>query len=181
MDENDAQGCADHDIVNKGGRPTLYKPEYCDRLLFLAEQGKHIYEWAHALGVTTKTLYNWERDHPQFLHAFTRAKEAGIAWLEKEGRENLSNRDFKDRLFEFMYRSKTEGLQATTVHLPKLGEAKSFSERCTVIIEAVAVGEITVMQAQSLINVVSSAAKVDEITQLKAEVEAMENIQGSRE
>ena len=172
MDENIAQGCA---VTVKTGRPSLYQDAYCDKVIELAKQGQFIYQIAHSLGVTTKTLYNWERDHEVFLHALTRAREIALAYWETFALSRLESRDFQAKLYEFIIRSKTEGMQASTVNLPEIKEATTYSHKCEVIIHAVADGRITVLQAQSLINIVSVAAKVEEVTDLKAKIKLIED------
>lgn len=84
------------------GRPTLYKPEYCEQLLSyfereaadrtpinlvvatsdkgqsfkpIARPFPTLEKWAHDIGVTTMTMRDWEGKHPDFLAAVARAKE----------------------------------------------------------------------------------------------------------
>jgi transposase-like protein len=57
-----------------GGRPSDYKPEYCELLIKHAEEGYSFESFAGRIGVTPKTLYNWEQEHPEFLQAKTVAK-----------------------------------------------------------------------------------------------------------
>lgn len=61
---------------NPIGRPTDYKPEYCEMVDdYLAKTGKNqmhlpkIESFAIFLGVVKKTLYNWADKYPAFLHA----------------------------------------------------------------------------------------------------------------
>lgn len=71
------------------GRPSLYKPEYCEKIVELASEGKGWAEIAHTLGVTRTTLYEWGDKHPDFSTALTRAKVAEQAWWEDTGRKSL--------------------------------------------------------------------------------------------
>lgn len=56
-------------IDHKGGRPTDYRPEYCERVIQLGRDGKDKTQIAAELGISKKTLYNWIDANPEFLHA----------------------------------------------------------------------------------------------------------------
>jgi hypothetical protein len=72
------------------GRPTSYDPAHCERVIELGQEGASIVEMAHALGVVKQTLYDWEKAHPEFLDALTRAREASQVWWEKAGRIGMT-------------------------------------------------------------------------------------------
>jgi hypothetical protein len=69
------------------GRPTLYHPAHCERVLELANQGCCKAEIAAALCVSSKTLGAWAKAHPEFRDALSCAKELEYAWWLKAGRE----------------------------------------------------------------------------------------------
>ena len=73
-----------------GGRPTDYKPEYCDRVIQLGKEGASIVEMACEIGVDRKTLEKtWPEAHEEFFQAFTYARQWSQVWWERKGRENL--------------------------------------------------------------------------------------------
>ena len=74
---------------NPVGRPTDYKPEYCDKVIELGKEGMSHAEIAAELGVCRNTLYNWAEVHPEFLSASTRARDLAQAWFERIGRVNM--------------------------------------------------------------------------------------------
>lgn len=81
------------------GRPSLYKSEYCERIIELGRQGWSVSEWAMDLGVCRQTLETWARQHPDFLEAFAKAKTAEQAFFEKAARENLPNNRYNTNLW----------------------------------------------------------------------------------
>lgn len=82
------------------GRPTLYKPEYCDRVIELGAQGYSVVEMAAEIGVSRNTLEtSWPEAHPEFLEAFTRARELSQAWWEMQGRKSLHADKFQAQLY----------------------------------------------------------------------------------
>ena len=81
------------------GRPSKYKPEFCERVIELASEGAGWAEYAADFGIDRPTLYDWAAAHPEFSTALTRAKVLEQAWFEREGRLNLKNREFNANLW----------------------------------------------------------------------------------
>lgn len=72
------------------GRPSSYRPEYCEQLIELGREGMSVVEMAAEIGCHRETLEeNWPASYPEFSEAFTRAKVLSQAWWEKQGRVNL--------------------------------------------------------------------------------------------
>ena len=70
-------------------RPTKYRPEFCLRVVELGADGMGRAEIAHELGTNRQTLHDWEAAHPAFADAMTRARDAALAWWEKQGRKGI--------------------------------------------------------------------------------------------
>jgi len=60
----------------KTGRPTDYKPEFCERAANYALQGATDREIAELLDIAEWTLYRWKHEHPEFCEAIKLGKEA---------------------------------------------------------------------------------------------------------
>ena len=72
------------------GRPSDYKPEYCDDVIAMGKQGFSVVEMAAELEVARATLEaNWPAAHPEFLEAFTQARQHSQAWWERAGRVGM--------------------------------------------------------------------------------------------
>lgn len=72
------------------GRPTDYRPEYCERVIELGRLGMSVVEMAADIGVARNTLEQlWPAANPEFLQALTHARECSQAWWESMGRTNL--------------------------------------------------------------------------------------------
>lgn len=54
---------------------------------------------AAALDVAKQTIYNWEKEHDEFLDALTRARELAQAWWEDKGQEGLTADRFQPSLW----------------------------------------------------------------------------------
>ncbi len=57
-----------------GGRPTDYRPEYCDIVFKFSLLGASDLEIANFLGVSESTLYDWKERYPKFLQAIKEGK-----------------------------------------------------------------------------------------------------------
>jgi hypothetical protein len=51
------------------GRPTDYKPEYCDKLVKHMAEGFSFEAFGGVVGCAASTLYVWEKLHPEFKDA----------------------------------------------------------------------------------------------------------------
>ena len=71
------------------GRPSAYKPEYCERVIELGKDGASVMEMACELDVVRDTLYEWAKVHPEFSDAFTRARQWSQAWWERTGKSGM--------------------------------------------------------------------------------------------
>lgn len=63
-----------------GGRPTDYRPEYCERVVEMGGEGLLPVSMAARIGVTKFTLHEWAKVHPEFSIAFDLARGKCEAW-----------------------------------------------------------------------------------------------------
>jgi hypothetical protein len=78
-----------------GGRPTLYRPEYCQKVIDFLSQGWTLTAFASSINVSRNAVDEWRDKHPLFGDACARAIAASQAWWEAKIRENLGNREFQ--------------------------------------------------------------------------------------
>jgi len=81
------------------GRPSDYKPEYCERVISLGKLGKSVTQIASALDHHKDTLYEWEKVHPDFSDAMTRARQESQTWFEDIGQTGLTADKFQASLW----------------------------------------------------------------------------------
>jgi DNA-binding XRE family transcriptional regulator len=73
------------------GRPTDYRPEYCDMLVEHMSKGYSYESFAGLIGTCKQTIYTWEKVNPQFLDAKSRAFAACHMFWEKLAIDNPMN------------------------------------------------------------------------------------------
>ena len=76
------------------GRPSMYKPEYCDEVIEMAKKGVGLAGYASRFGVAKSALYGWANIHPEFMNALVRAKTEEQEWWENKGREGMLIKGF---------------------------------------------------------------------------------------
>lgn len=88
-----------------GGRPTLYKPEYCELVIALGSEGYSRARMAARIGVSKQTLKVWETEHPEFFDALARATTLSQSWHEEIALKNYGSREFNTSLWSQMVKS----------------------------------------------------------------------------
>ena len=68
------------------GRPTKYKPEFCEVVIECGADGQTLAEMADAIDIDRATLNEWMDIHPEFSRAVKRGIERAQAWWERQGR-----------------------------------------------------------------------------------------------
>lgn len=68
------------------GRPSKYKPEFCEMLVAHMGQGYSFESFGAIVDAHRDTLYEWEKQHPEFSDAKKKSKERCLFWWEKLGR-----------------------------------------------------------------------------------------------
>ena len=86
----------------KIGRPTDYKPEFCEAVLKLGAEGYSNAEMAAHFGVAKQTFSQWKGVHPAFADAVTRADALAQAWWEARAREGVTDGKFNANLFKII-------------------------------------------------------------------------------
>jgi hypothetical protein len=66
------------------GRPTLYKPEYCDAVVSLMSEGYDLSAFAGSIRVSRDAVYDWVRAHVDFRHAVEIGKAARLLALQRK-------------------------------------------------------------------------------------------------
>lgn len=64
------------------GRPTLYKPEFCEKLVKHMSKGYSFESFAADCGVCFDTVHEWVKVHPEFSEAKKLGIALSIKWWE---------------------------------------------------------------------------------------------------
>lgn len=69
---------------NERGRPSKYKPEYCDRLIAHMGKPASFESFASQVDVDRDTLYEWRKVHKDFSDAHKKGKMACLNTFEMQ-------------------------------------------------------------------------------------------------
>ena len=67
----------------KQGRPTLYRPEYCEQARKLCQLGATDLEMADFFGVDVRTFYRWKAEHDDFCQSVKIGKDVADDRVER--------------------------------------------------------------------------------------------------
>ena len=81
------------------GRPSKYKPEYCEQIIELGKLGKSIAQMASHFDVDKASIFDWAAAHEDFSTALARAKAHSQTWWENAAQQNMDNRNFNAQLW----------------------------------------------------------------------------------
>ena len=65
------------------GRPTKYKPEYCDHLIAQMGKGFSMTAVAGSMGVAKSTLFYWAQNYPDFSDALKKGEAVRLLFWEE--------------------------------------------------------------------------------------------------
>lgn len=83
----------------KTGRPSSYKPEYCEAVVDCMKRGFSLTAFAGEIGVARSTVHEWMAAHPEFSDAVKRGQAARVRFLE----ERLLNGDTGPRVTSHIF------------------------------------------------------------------------------
>ena len=75
-----------------GGRPTKYKPEYCEKVIEHMGQGLSFESFAGTIGVNQDTLHEWCKRHEEFSESKKIGREKSRIFWEKLGIDGATGR-----------------------------------------------------------------------------------------
>ncbi|WP_445215479.1 hypothetical protein ACKWRH_23660 [Bradyrhizobium sp. Pa8] len=145
-----------HELVRVGpGRPSEYRPEYCQLVIEAMGTGISVGAFAGVVGVAVDTVYEWMKRHPEFSEAVSRARgKQLLAWEQKlirskKGAEtmasifalkNIAPATWRDvRNVQHDHNVKVE--QLTDAQLYAIAAQKAGGDGQTIDVEAVRVAE----------------------------------------
>lgn len=86
---NNPQGNSKEDKPSQFGRPSEYKPEYCELVIEHMSKGYSFESFAGLLKASTATIYRWRDSQEDFRNAVERAFAACRLFWEGQGVEGL--------------------------------------------------------------------------------------------
>lgn len=153
------------------GRPTVYKDEYCDKIIELGLAGKHVYQMAKELRVSCETLYEWGRVYPQFSESFTCARQFAKAAMLDRVDQLMDNKNAQPKLVELKATFLTD-----YVMINGFQEEKNPVAQIEMLIKAVDRGERSPKTAELMANAIEKRLKAQEASELEPLIAKMKEV-----
>lgn len=67
------------------GKPTKYRPEFCDQLPAMFKEGEDVSVILIALDISRDTFYRWIKKYPEFKAAYAMGREYSKAYCTQKG------------------------------------------------------------------------------------------------
>lgn len=83
------------------GRPTKYRPEFCEMLIQHMSQGYSFETFGALVNTHRAVLYDWVKKHTEFDDAKRQATEMCQQFWERKGIENLETKHFNSSVWIF--------------------------------------------------------------------------------
>jgi len=88
------------------GRPSSYRPEYCEVAIELGKQGKSPAAIASFLGVSRQLLYDWAKLYPDFSTAMEKSVTFAQDYWEQKGEDNIGTPGFNSAIYKLFMSSR---------------------------------------------------------------------------
>jgi hypothetical protein len=160
-------------------RPTVYKPEYPELFIKICKEGGSICNFCCEVEIGRTTFYAWLAEHEEFKAAYNIGREFTEAWLTKTGVEGMKgNLDgFNATAWSMLMRNKC-GMTADRKIAIDFTGCKTANEKTAVLNERIAQGRLTAKEIKDLSDYIASSVKIDENTEGKQRLEAVEESLG---
>ena len=103
-------------LGNEGGRPTDYRPEYCEQARKLCQFGATLAEVAHFFDVTVPTICSWQNTYPEFFNSMKLGRQASDDRVERSFYQRAIGYDVKTT--RTVSKTGDGSVTETIVHLP---------------------------------------------------------------
>lgn len=74
------------------GKPTKYRPEYCELIIHHMADGLSLDAFAAKVGVNIDTIHQWAKVHPEFKEAKKTAFSKNLIYWERMGIEGMTGK-----------------------------------------------------------------------------------------
>jgi hypothetical protein len=85
-------------MTNPVGRPTVYDPSFCNKVIELGRLGKSFEQMSAQLNVSYRTLCRWRDEHEEFCHALEDAQVLAQSWWEEMAQSYMVEHKDGERL-----------------------------------------------------------------------------------
>jgi hypothetical protein len=159
---------------------TTYKKTYPALYVKICKEGGSICDFCCEVNVVRSTFYEWVDAHEEFREAFHLGKEYTEAWLTKTGVSGMKGEllgTFNSTAWSILMRNKCGYSEHRRVAVDFSG-CKTSNDKMAVVDRMVSQGKLTTKEAKDFADYIAAGVKVDENTEGKQRLEAVEESLG---
>jgi len=161
---------------NPVGRPTKYKPEFCDAVIDCMRKGASKHEIALELDIHYDTIYEWEKEHKEFSDALKKGLCLSESWWIRQGRINLDSKSFQTVLWYMNMKNRHGWSDKKSIFQPRKipGFAKaSLPEQIAIIDKLLDNAKISCDEYQVFISAIKIKIEILNAVELSEKVSVM--------
>jgi hypothetical protein len=120
------------------GRPSSYRREYCAKIIKAMATGLSAEAAAAKIGISARSLFYWQREHPEFLQAIQEGRQRGLLWWEKRAQAMAQGKPGNTQIVMLGLRNRSRaahGWNNETLKVEHSGPDGPFAVEATHIID----------------------------------------------
>lgn len=158
------------------GRPSGYKPEYCERIIELAKKGLFLEEIAEEFEVDFVSMWRWTKTYPEFCNAYSRAKTILLGQHKRKIVDNCGNKFFQSKSLEFLIDQMTRQMKHAAVQVDDFASDK-VEKSVLALLKAVEGEQI---RADEFSQLMSGLMTAQNILSAEKALDKLEQIEGNK-
>lgn len=155
--------------MSEQGPLSKYKPEYDEQIIELVKRPMNLYLVAAEWGVCRDTLNEWTKVHPSFSDAYARAKTIRAGLLLERVEIGMSDREFNAPAAKLVLSQEEQMSLRRRIKIDGISKG-TLSDKANRVLEEVEEARISPDEALSLMHSISQATKIEEITNVREEL-----------
>ena len=140
-------------------------------------EGRSIAAFCFGAEISQVTFHNWVDKHKDFAVAYDIARTFSQLWWEEKAKESLvtfTGESFNTTLWCMVMKNKFSYTDQRKLAIPGLKKATTFNKKMQCIIEHLSEGKLTAQESNQLSNVILTAIKVNEGSDVVKRLEVLE-------
>lgn len=120
------------------GRPSCYRREYYVSIIKAMATGLSAEAAAAKIGISARSVFYWQREHPEFLQAIQEGRQRGLLWWEKRALEMAKGKPGNTQIVTLALRNRSRaahGWNNETLKLEHSGPDGPLAAEITHVID----------------------------------------------
>lgn len=144
-----------------------------DDLIRLGCEGFLVDEVCAEWNISRDTFFRWIRENESMSDAYHLYKPKRGSYLIRHAKSGLHTKNFQADCWTRLMRLAGNNTDERAIYLPELKNAKNYTQQCDAIRNALSDGLLTPREAKAMTEKIALDAKVEEVTEMRKELDAI--------